>query len=152
EASVLQWLISLQDHLIDLRRYEHSSLVDVQGWSEIPRNQPLFETLLVFENYPVDPALVRGADGLIDKIVVEGQVDTPLAILVIPGEELHLRALYNAHRYDRETIRRLLGHLAVLLQAIVADPARAIDELPLLTRAERRLIVEDWNASDAVYS
>ena len=28
--------------------------VEVQGWSEVPRGQPLFESLVVFENYPVE--------------------------------------------------------------------------------------------------
>ena len=36
---------------------------EVQSWSEVPRGTPLFESLLVFENYPVDRALPAGAGG-----------------------------------------------------------------------------------------
>ena len=37
-----------------MRQYEYSPLVEVQGWSEVDRGVPLFESILVFENYPVD--------------------------------------------------------------------------------------------------
>ena len=43
---------TLQERQSKLRQYEHSPLVDVQGWSEVPRGTPLFETIVVFENYP----------------------------------------------------------------------------------------------------
>ena len=57
---VLAWLQELHRQFVELRQYEASPLVDVQGWSEVPRGQPLFESLLVFENYPIDRVLPRG--------------------------------------------------------------------------------------------
>jgi amino acid adenylation domain-containing protein/non-ribosomal peptide synthase protein (TIGR01720 family) len=151
DEAVIAWLTGLQEHLLELRGYDYSSLVDVQGWSAIPRDQPLFETLLVFENYPVDPALLSNKNGLnIGGVHFADQLDTPLAIIVMPGEALRVRALYNARRFDRETISRLLGHLEVILQAMVAEPERALDRLPLLTAAEQRQIME-WNASGIDY-
>jgi amino acid adenylation domain-containing protein len=147
DQAALGWLTGLQDHLLELRGHEHNSLVDVQGWSEVPRDQPLFETLLVFENYPVDPELMRDKSSLvIEDVRFADQVDTPVAIVVIPRETFQVRALYNARRFDRETIVRLLGHLEVIIQAMVSDPDCAIGGLPLLTAAERRQVFE-WNAS-----
>jgi len=48
EATTLEWLKELQAKQAKLRQYEHSFLVDVQGWSDVPRDLPLFESLLVF--------------------------------------------------------------------------------------------------------
>jgi len=50
EDSVLECLQRLQTQQIEARRYEYSPLVRIQGWSEVPRSQPLFENILVFEN------------------------------------------------------------------------------------------------------
>ena len=49
---------------IELRRFEHSALVQVHGWSDVPRGRPLFESIVVVENYPVDAALAGRAERL----------------------------------------------------------------------------------------
>ena len=51
---VSEWLRGLQAEAVEMRQYEHSPLVEVAKWSEMPRGTPLFESLLVFENYPVN--------------------------------------------------------------------------------------------------
>src|SRR6185369_7293505 len=54
ELKVVEWLRELQAEQVELRQYEYSPLVAVQGWSEVERGRSLFESILVFENYPVD--------------------------------------------------------------------------------------------------
>ncbi|MDX2092130.1 MAG: AMP-binding protein, partial [Kofleriaceae bacterium] len=58
---------------------------------------------------------------------------------------------YNAARYDHDAIARMVGHYAMLLAGIVADPARRIGELPLLTAAERQQMLVEWNATSRDY-
>ncbi|WP_299491399.1 condensation domain-containing protein, partial [Acaryochloris sp. IP29b_bin.137] len=53
DASLLQWLQELQQEQRDREAYGYSALTDLQSWSDIPSGSPLFESLLVFENYPV---------------------------------------------------------------------------------------------------
>ncbi|NJR55458.1 MAG: hypothetical protein HC768_13355 [Acaryochloris sp. CRU_2_0] len=57
ETPLLNWLSHLQTRQVEREQYTATSLVDLQGWSEVPRHLPLFESLLVFENYPVDQSL-----------------------------------------------------------------------------------------------
>ena len=57
ESPLLPWLKEIQARQIEMREHEQSPLVLVQGWSEVPRGRPLFESLVVFENYPVDASL-----------------------------------------------------------------------------------------------
>src|SRR5262249_32896907 len=47
--------------------------------------------------------------------------------------------------FEAATIERLLGHYRMLLEGIVADPEQRIGELPLLTTAERRQLLVEWN-------
>ena len=64
---------------------------------------------------------------------------------------LHLRWEYARDLFEAATIGRLAGHFQVLLEAIVADPARRIGELPLLTEAERDQLLVAWNATSTDY-
>ena len=48
QDTTLAWLKDFQDKLVELRQYEHTPLVEVQGWSEVGRDQQLFESLLIF--------------------------------------------------------------------------------------------------------
>ena len=52
-ASVLAWLQTLQQQQLDREQYAHCSLVDIQGWSDVPRGAPLFESIFAYENYPL---------------------------------------------------------------------------------------------------
>ena len=60
DQSLLVWLRQLQEQLLEMRQYEWSPLVDIQGWSQVPRSKPLFESILVYENAPVDSLLENG--------------------------------------------------------------------------------------------
>ncbi len=123
---VLDWLKEFQDYLLELRQYEHSPLVDVQGWSEVRRDQPLFESLLVFENYPVDPS-VWGQEGAlkISNMRVVERTNYPLTVVVIPREELAIKVQYDARWIDAAAVTRMLGHLNTLLAEIAADATAA---------------------------
>ncbi|SFW40961.1 condensation domain-containing protein, partial [Nitrosovibrio sp. Nv17] len=56
------WLQALQAQNLALREHEHTPLYDIQRWAG-QAGQGLFDTLLVFENYPVDSALQAATPG-----------------------------------------------------------------------------------------
>jgi amino acid adenylation domain-containing protein len=58
---------------------------------------------------------------------------------------------YSTDLFDATTIARWLEHYRMLLHAMVADPDRRLAELPRLPEAERRLLVETWNATAMPY-
>ncbi|MFP2934309.1 condensation domain-containing protein, partial [Pyxidicoccus sp. 3LG] len=101
DASVLAWMKQLQEQQSELRQYEHTPLVRLQGWSEVPRGTPLFESLFILENYPVDAAVdSAGAElGIRDFSALE-QADTAMEAYVIPGASLELRLLFDAARFE----------------------------------------------------
>src|SRR5436309_7154391 len=133
-----RWLLDLQDRLAEMREHEHTPLVDIQGWSGVPAGLPLFETLLAFENYPLDPEVLErgGTLGLRD-LALADRTSYPLALNVAPGEELRVRLSYDARRVDGETAGRLLRHLATLLRGALADPEAPLAGLPILAQEER---------------
>jgi amino acid adenylation domain-containing protein len=149
-AELLPWLAQLQQRQFELRQFEHSTLIQVQAWSEVPRGQPLFESLLVFENYPLDSSLREHAGAL--SIRHERSVQRtnyPIALMAVPADELALRISY-AERFDDATITRMLGHLQALLEHFTTQPECRLGTLPLLTPGERATVLA-WNATRADY-
>ncbi|NEQ47693.1 MAG: amino acid adenylation domain-containing protein [Leptolyngbya sp. SIOISBB] len=146
---LLSWLQQIQKAQRDRETYAFSSLTDIQSWSAVPHGTPIFESLLVFENYPVSltAALTDDSSGL---IIQEGQgfeqTNYPLALVVIPGETLALRVNYDRDRFPRVAIQRLLGHLETVLTGIMAAPEASTGQLPLLTPTQQQL--QAWNQTD----
>ncbi|HEX8275905.1 MAG TPA: amino acid adenylation domain-containing protein, partial [Longimicrobiaceae bacterium] len=58
---------------------------------------------------------------------------------------------FRAALFEPATAERLAGHLSVLLEAMAAEPARRVREVPLLRGGERRQVLETWNATAAAY-
>ena len=64
EEPVRSWLNRFQRQLVEMRQFEYSPLTEVHGWSQVPRDVPLFESLIVFRNYPDDFSAVAQRNGL----------------------------------------------------------------------------------------
>ncbi len=58
EETMLAWLKELQTQQVEMRQYEYTPLIKVQEWSDVPRDLPLFDHLLVFDNYPINNSFV----------------------------------------------------------------------------------------------
>src|SRR5208282_1147599 len=67
------------------------------------------------------------------------------------GDEIWLEAEYSTDLFDDKRIARMFGHYQTLLEAVAADPDRRLAELPLLTDAERRQMLVEWNDTKTEY-
>src|SRR5262249_24697193 len=64
DAAVLPWLVQLQELQFGLLRYQDASLAEISALAEMPPGQPLFETILVYENYPLGGQLLSRMQSL----------------------------------------------------------------------------------------
>ncbi|MEH2262099.1 amino acid adenylation domain-containing protein [Nostoc sp.] len=151
-TDLLTWLGLLQQEYIEREQYSYTPLVDIQGVSEVPRTQLLFESLVVFENYPVNVTLQQLPGNLsIGELQDRGQTNYPLTLLAIPGEEMTVKIYYDRDRFDANIIDRMAGHFLTLLEGITVNPHRTPGELPLLTPAEQNLLLVQWNATSPAH-
>src|SRR6185312_2775931 len=72
-------------------------------------------------------------------------------VLRVTNRGLVAQAEYNRDLFDSSTINRLLEHFENLLEGIALNPARRLSELPLLSDAERRQVVTEWNNTETEY-
>jgi len=153
DEPLVPWLRRLQDRQAEMRQFEYIPLVDIQGWSEVPRGRALFDSILVFENYLVEresegsPQNSGDHLGIGDVRSVEW-VGFPLILVVGPGERLLLRAGYESGRFDEPTVLRVLWHLKALLEAFCEDPGRTLGDLPFLGEEERHQLLREWNDTE----
>ena len=97
-----------------------SSLAQVQGWSEVGAGRALFETHLVFENYPVDAPGGAPTATWIGGIRTSQSTNYPLTLIVVPGSELLLRVMHDSESYAAASVVQMLAHLRSVLEVIAA--------------------------------
>jgi amino acid adenylation domain-containing protein/non-ribosomal peptide synthase protein (TIGR01720 family)/FkbM family methyltransferase len=138
--TVADFLAGLQEKQGQVRAFEHSPLVQVQGWSDVPRGRPLFESFLSFQNFPIaTPAAGDDGEGLavVDPWgVEEAEVPIALAVELREGEVL-LDVSYRRERFEDATMERLLAHLRSTIRAFVARPGARLGEVTVLAPGER---------------
>ncbi len=107
-------------------------LSDIRAASGLEPGAPLFESIVAFENYPVDKTLADRETGvrIVDARIVE-KTNYPLNLMVSPGAETRVAILHDGARFEKENIRRLLDCLRTVLEAATADPDRRLAEIPL---------------------
>jgi len=151
EYCVKDYLQQIQIQHQNDNRYAHSPLFEIQANSDIPSNTALFESLLVFENYPLGDYLeLSTACYQIENIDAIEYNNYPLTVDVVLEESLNFKVTYDSNRISFESIERLWGHLSTLLNAIVANPAQSISNLPMLTETEVQQL-QTWNETATDY-
>ncbi|MEJ2406195.1 MAG: amino acid adenylation domain-containing protein [Candidatus Thiodiazotropha sp.] len=146
DNALITWLQEQQALQVTREEYSHSPLVDIQQWSEIPSRQPLFESLVVFENYPLDIALENcGTNVTISDIDSFERTNYPLTLVVIPGEELSLTFSYDTDRFNSSDIIRMSDHFRTLLQSMCRDPEQRLRNMSALSEREKQEILTEWN-------
>ncbi|WP_334016879.1 condensation domain-containing protein, partial [Burkholderia gladioli] len=67
------------------------------------------------------------------------------------GDEIFGTLSYSTALFHRATIERQAGYLEAMLRAMVRDETQAIDHVDILPPEERKLLLGDWNATQADY-
>ncbi|MDQ6774343.1 MAG: amino acid adenylation domain-containing protein [Candidatus Dormibacteraeota bacterium] len=119
-----------------------------------PSLNPIYQAMFVMEPPVVgsDPSWsMHQMDVAIGNAVGHAKLDLHIELDERPEGHVSGRLIYNGDIFDRETARRIGGHLQRLLEAIADDPRRRISELPLMTDEELRVQTVDWNATEADY-
>ncbi|WP_279630305.1 amino acid adenylation domain-containing protein, partial [Streptomyces murinus] len=127
----------LQEEQTRLTVHHHLGLARIQ---QLAGTGDLFDTAMVFENYPWDetgelpdtelriaPDLGRGRDA----------THYPLTLIAAPGRRLYLRLDYRDDLIDRDTAVGLLDRLTRALTIVTADAERPTGRIDLLTDEER---------------
>jgi amino acid adenylation domain-containing protein/non-ribosomal peptide synthase protein (TIGR01720 family) len=134
------WLRWIQRQSAELIQYQYSSLTALRGQSSYRHEAPLFESIVVFENYPVDSSLQK-VNEIISVQNARGRVRThyPITIRAAPNKRFTLEILFDEGRVGVDTIRSLLSHFEQLFRHFVKHPDDSLSQiLKSLTDADRQ--------------
>ena len=153
ERLLTEWLSEIQRQQGETEAYSYNSLIDIQGWSEIPRGTPLFETILVFENLPISETAQANDLGVkIEAVQLTEQTNFPLTAVAVPGAEMVLLLSYDTQLFDPGASERLLAHWAAILECIASGTGARLGEIKLLAEGERRRLLEEWSGINCAYA
>nr|WP_260524909.1 non-ribosomal peptide synthetase [Pseudomonas sp. MWU16-30317] len=150
EQSAGQWLEQLQAQNLRLREHEHTPLYAVQRWAG-RSGESLFDTLLVFENYPVAEALQQASPaGLkFGPVFSREQTNYPLTLAVGLGQQLKVHYSFDRASYALETVQQVAEHWRQLLESICANADAPLGELQMLTAPQLHL-VQRWSGAQPI--
>jgi amino acid adenylation domain-containing protein/non-ribosomal peptide synthase protein (TIGR01720 family) len=145
--TVVGVLSRVQAEQAELLDHHYLGLADIQA-STGPGSR--FDTLVVFESYPVDAAGIREQAADIDGMTVSGldAVDAthyPLTLVAQLDSQLRVNAGYLRDLFDEATVSRIADQLVRLLATMARNPAAAVGDIDLVDAAERNLVLTQWN-------
>jgi len=149
-----EWIAALHHEQAEARDHELAPLARVRAWSGLPGEAPLFETLFVYENFPMGAA---GAGDEEPPFVVTGaraaeRTNYALSLVVAPaGGAMRATATYDARRLDEARVRALLAAYLRVLEQLVSGRAATVGALELLRPEERDTVLEGWNCTAVPY-
>jgi amino acid adenylation domain-containing protein/thioester reductase-like protein len=153
--TVAELLAQIKTTVLDAQQHQDlpfEKLVEVLQPERDPSRSPLFQVMFVLaKQEPLTLSLPDLSVELIDDSGKVAKFDLTLHIQDLPDGRISASWEYNTDLFDTSSIEQLERHYQQLLQAIVAQPQSKVSELPLLSEAETRQILTDWNATEVEY-
>ncbi|MNF24246.1 Linear gramicidin synthase subunit D [compost metagenome] len=141
QARLGDWLQQLQHYNLEVRDHEHASLADVQRWAG-QGGQALFDSIIVFENYPVDERLQEAGQDRLRFGEVSNRDVTHFAmdLAVQLGDSLSIEFLYLRNRFTEQATEQIRRSFETLLLAMLDNPHATLGSLGLLCPAEQQAL------------
>ena len=159
--------VSGSPSVVELLRRVKGQALEAQQHQDIPFEQvveivqparslahtPLFQVMFAWQQNAGGgglalPGLELGPLGSAAPVVAK--FDLMLSLRDV-GERIEGNLAYAAALFERSTVERYVEYLRALLEGMVAEETQAIDRLPMLSEAERRQLLYEWNATEAEY-
>lgn len=106
---------------------------------------PLFQTLLVFQNFELPTFGIPGL-GVEPLSLANGGAQFELSLFMAEQDgRIQVVLQYNSNLFDEATAERIFEHYGTLLNHVTHFPLAVVDQTPVLSEIERRTILEKWN-------
>lgn len=141
---------------VALEAYDHQEvpfekLVEILKPERHTDHNAFFQVMFVLQNVPQTiNDLSTLAVGPVEVDIKTSRSDISL-VLQESMRGLSGYVEYSTDLFEASTIERMIAHFQYLLEGIVAHPDAAITELPLLSPAEERQMLVEWNATQMAW-
>ena len=148
--TLVEWLQGIQTDQVASRNFPHTALQDIQGWSGLRGD--IFDSVLVFENYPVSKVVSSNQWILqIDNVQMDEQTNYPLTLIIASAEQITIKFSYNAALLSSDYIQEMLGHFKRALLEITSNFGNDVNAIKIITPAEEQQLLIDFNNTSINY-
>jgi len=144
DSRVASLIARLQDEFQHSNEYGFLALPEIQQQSQVPAGTPLFDSVLVFENYPVEPSMDGDSRASSEGKSTDLHTNFRLTLVASLAEEFDLHCSYAERDYGAATIDGLLAQLGQVLESL-ADGCERVQDLAFAEGDAAR--VAQWNAA-----
>ncbi|AGI24443.1 PpsD [Pseudomonas sp. ATCC 13867] len=135
-ADLGDWLRELQAYNLEVREFEHTPLYDIQRWAG-QAGQALFDSIIVFENYPVDEVLRSAQGPRFGELKSKDETSIPMDLAVRVGERLEIEYQYLRAHFSAPAVARLRGNMEQVLDSLLHGAGKRIGDLQCLSASDR---------------
>ncbi len=137
---VRDWLADIQRRQNAALPHQHLGLADIQRLCGTGGAQPLFESIVAFENYPHQGTLLDlGPEVSVTLWKYVEDTTYPLTLVVLPGEStVQLQLFYDTERFEPAAVETVLGRLEAAVRAMADGLDRPVSAIRAAA-AERSL-------------
>ncbi|QTL36672.1 non-ribosomal peptide synthetase [Pseudoalteromonas viridis] len=148
QGTVSHWLTALHQQALDNQMNQRFSLSDLHGYTDLSASQPLFESILSVQNYPLDDGMEATWGGIQMKdFLWKGPTNYPLTVRAFPNEEIMLVISYYKKRFETERAEALLAQLKGVIEQIAEHLESPVSALQVIHGQEAQTMLFDWNES-----
>ncbi|MCA1359979.1 non-ribosomal peptide synthase/polyketide synthase [Bradyrhizobium sp. IC3069] len=139
ESPIGEWLRALQDRNSAIREYEHTPLYDIQGWAG-RAGQTMFDSIIVFENYPIERSMHRGAGGLQFSGLKNVDVTNyPMDLSVLVEDTLQVEYTYMPSHFTAVQATQIKAQFELLLAELTRDATVVLGSIHPVTELDAAL-------------
>lgn len=145
--SIADWLAEIRSKQAEMLDHQASALVDVARWAGLTGGKPLFEAILVHENYPVGNIAGIEHSLSLGRVTSHEHNHYALSLYVMPGRSIELALYYQTPRYDIRLARTLLHAVHRVLEQLADGLASSVGSLGLVDSRQEHTLAE-WNRTN----
>jgi amino acid adenylation domain-containing protein len=150
DQDTISWLQGLQADQVSSRQYQYTALQDVQEWTGIKGD--LFDSILVFENYPVNKLVASRKWSLqVENVAITEQTNYPFTVTAEISEKLNIIFGYNTNLLEQAYVEDIRDQFEQVLLQIVDGQAGTLGDIRLLTKAQEHQVLEEFKATDVAF-
>lgn len=119
--------------------FENTPLADINEYVEAFRQEmePLFESVLILENYPLDRQLMQEKGTLsVDSFSISGRTQYDLTLIITIFDGIELDITFNKDLFDEELLSRLCRYFTQLMEAVTKESQKPVGEIEFIPGAE----------------
>lgn len=138
-----QLLVEITEDIRHKQSYERSTLTDIRKFAQLEGQGELFNTLLIFENYPVQQkSLKEGAVLRIADVTFEHSSNYDITLFIVAGSDgYHVHFAYNKEVFDDQAIEMYATWFGNLINKVANDLSISVGKLCLLSASDKREIL-----------